>query len=50
VEDNIRMDLREMGCGGMAWIDLDEGKGLVEGSCEHDNDPSSSIKCLEILQ
>jgi hypothetical protein len=21
-EDNIRMDLREMGCGGMDWIDL----------------------------
>jgi hypothetical protein len=21
-EDNIRMDLRKMGCGGMDWIDL----------------------------
>jgi hypothetical protein len=22
LEDNIKMDLREIGCGGMDWIDL----------------------------
>jgi hypothetical protein len=25
-EDNIRMDLREIGWGGMDWIDLDEDR------------------------
>jgi hypothetical protein len=25
-EDNIRMDLREIGWGGMDWIDLAQGK------------------------
>jgi hypothetical protein len=24
--DNIKMDLREIGCGGMDWIDLAHGK------------------------
>jgi hypothetical protein len=32
-EDNIRMDLREIGCGGMGWIDLaqdrDQWRALV---------------------
>jgi hypothetical protein len=31
--DNIKMDLREIGCGGMDWIDL--AQGAVEGFCEH---------------
>jgi hypothetical protein len=25
-EDNIRMDLREIGSGGMDWIDLDQNR------------------------
>jgi hypothetical protein len=28
-EDNIKMDLREIGCGGMDWIDRDEWRALV---------------------
>jgi hypothetical protein len=32
------MDLREKGWGGKVWEQ-------VEGSCEHDNEPSVSIKC-----
>jgi hypothetical protein len=31
-EDNIRMDLRETGWGGMDWIDLAQDRGAVEGS------------------
>jgi hypothetical protein len=44
--DNIKIDLREIGLDGRDWIDL----GPVEGSCEHGNEPSSSIKCWEVLE
>jgi hypothetical protein len=47
-EDNIKMDLREIGFGDVDWIpwaqDRDSG-----GSCEHGNEPSGSIKCGEFL-
>jgi hypothetical protein len=45
-EDNIKMDLREIGFG------LDStgpGSGLVAGSCEHGNEPSGSIKAGNFL-
>jgi hypothetical protein len=41
--DNIKIDLREIGWDGMDWIDL-------EGSCEHGDEPSDSIKCWEVLE
>jgi hypothetical protein len=47
----IRIDLREIYI--MRWYGLDfynSGYGLVEGSCEHVNEPSGSIKCFEILE
>jgi hypothetical protein len=36
-EDDIKMDLKEVGCGGM-------------DSCERGNKPSGSIKCGEFLE
>jgi hypothetical protein len=36
--NNIKMDLRE--------IEM----GPVEGSCEHGNEPSGSVKCWEVLE
>jgi len=43
-ENNIKMDLQEVGCGGMDWIE-----GQVAGTCECGNEPSGSIKCGEFL-
>jgi hypothetical protein len=39
---NIKMDLREIGWDGVDWIDLAED--------QHDNEPSGSIKCCEVLE
>jgi hypothetical protein len=35
--DNIKMDLGEIGCGGVDWISLTQDRGQVEGSCECSN-------------
>jgi hypothetical protein len=43
--DNTKMDLRDIGWGGVDWIGV-----AKEGSCEHGNEPSSSIKCWEVLE
>jgi hypothetical protein len=33
----------------MDWIDLPQDRS-VEGSCEHGNEPSGSIKCSDVLE
>jgi hypothetical protein len=38
--DNIKMDLGEIGWGGLDWYG--SGWGPVEGSCEHGSEPSVS--------
>jgi hypothetical protein len=43
------MDLGEIGLGDMDWINLVQ-EGLVEGSCEHGNEISGSIRCWDILE
>jgi hypothetical protein len=42
---NIKMDLEEIGWGGMDWIDLAQ-----EGSFEHSNEPSDPLNFWEILE
>ena len=48
-EDNIKMDLRELG-----WRHgLDQsgsGQGQVAGCCEYGDEPSGSIKCREFFE
>jgi hypothetical protein len=48
-EDNIRMDLQEVGCGGMDWIGLAQDR-QVAGTCECGNEPSGPIKRGEFLE
>jgi hypothetical protein len=42
------MDLKEIGCKGVDWIGLN-WQCLLADSCEHSNEPSSSIKCRKFL-
>jgi hypothetical protein len=48
--DNIKMDLGEIGWGGVHWIILAQDRGPVEGSCECGNEPPGSVKCWEVLE
>ena len=42
-EDNIKMDLQEVGWGGMDWLALTQDRD--SGPCECGNEPFGSIKC-----
>ena len=45
--DNIHMDVKVIDGVvriGLIWLEI-----AVEGSCEHGNEPSDSIKCWEVL-
>jgi hypothetical protein len=45
--DNIETDLREIGLNGVDWIDLAQDRDK-EGSCEHGDEASGSLKLLGI--
>jgi len=48
-EDNIKLDIPEVICEGMDWIDLAHDMDRWRGACECGNEPSGSIKCGEFL-
>jgi hypothetical protein len=43
-EDNIRMDLREIGWEGVNWINLSQDRDPWQTSCEDGSKPLGSIK------
>ena len=45
-EDKIKMDLQEMGCESMDWIDLPQDRGRWRALV---NEPLGSIKCGAFL-
>jgi len=49
-EDNIKIDLQEVGCGGYRLDRAGSGWGKMTDTCECSNELSGSIKCEELLQ
>ena len=47
-EDNIKLDLQEVGCG-MDWIELAQDSDRWRALVSAVNEPSGSVKCGEFL-
>ena len=45
-EDSIKMDLQDVGCGGMDWFDVAQDR---DRTCDCGSEPLGSIKCGELL-
>ena len=43
-KDNIKMDLREVGCNPGEWIDLAEDRDQWQALCKGGNEPPGSLK------
>ena len=47
-EDNIKMDLQEVGCGGLDLIEMAEDRDRWRALLKCGNEPTGSIKCGDI--
>jgi hypothetical protein len=48
-QDNAKMDLQDVGWGGMGWIELAQDRDRWRGSCKCSNEAPGSIKCGKFL-
>ena len=48
-EDNIKMDIQEVGRGCWDWMELAQDREQVAGAYEYGNELSGSIKCGAFL-
>jgi hypothetical protein len=48
--NHIKMNLREIGRDGIDWINVAQDRDQWRALNEHDNEPSCSIKCWEVLE
>jgi hypothetical protein len=48
--DNIKMDLLQIGWGGVDWIGLAQDRDKLESSCECGYEPSGSVKCWKTIK
>jgi hypothetical protein len=48
--DNIKMDVGELGWGGIGWVDVALDRGRKKTLCEHSNELSRFTKCWEVLE
>jgi hypothetical protein len=42
-EDNIRMDLKEIGINTINWVDLAQDRDILESPCKCGSEPTDSI-------
>ena len=47
--DNIEMDLKEVGCGSVDWIELAEDRNRWRALSECGNEPFGSIICVKFI-
>jgi hypothetical protein len=48
--DNIKIELLEIGWGGVDWIGLAQDRDKLESSCECGHERSGSIECWETIK